>query len=127
MINVTDAYGISHAISFYVPARVQVTAIITINPLLNYTSAIGGEIITAVAAYINGLPSGVPVMTTRLYVPANLAGPYAAPASANDAGTFELTSIVTGVAGGPAPTAADLPILYYQQAVCLPSNITLVV
>jgi uncharacterized phage protein gp47/JayE len=125
-IPVTDIYGISHPISFYEPVQVNVAAVITISPLLNYTVSIGNEIVAAVAAFINGLPSGASVLMSRLYVPANLAGPYAVPASPNDATTFELVSIALGVVGGATPTPADLPILFYQEAVCNAANVTLV-
>jgi uncharacterized phage protein gp47/JayE len=122
---VDDAYGIPHTISFYRPAQQRIQGTITVTPGTNYTTAIGNEIIAAVVAYINGLGSGVPVQVVRLSVPAQLAGPYAAPASPADALTYELVSVQVAI--NPAsPGSSDIPIAFNQIATAQASDFTVV-
>lgn len=129
---VVDAYGISHTIRFSRPVLVPITVAITIKALTGYTSVVGDEIVSAVMSYLNALPiGGVELATgrgvgyTRLFVPAQLSGPYASPASPADSGTYEILTILIARSGSPA--AADVPLAYSEAATCTVSNITLTV
>lgn len=129
---VVDAYGIAHEIQFSRPTQVPVTVAISIKALANYSTAIGAEITAAVMAYLNDLPiggielaSGRGVAYTRLFVPAQLAGPYAAPSSPTNGGAYEILSI--GIARSGSPAAADVALAYSEAAVCTVANITLTV
>lgn len=100
---VTDANGFTHVVYFSVAGtyQINVTVVISINGLTGYSSAIGGEVQSAVAAFISSLATGAKVGCGRVYVPANLMGPYAAPATPNDAATFEVQQLYLFTADQP--------------------------
>jgi uncharacterized phage protein gp47/JayE len=126
-VNVPVAWSATPlAINFIVPAQVAITVNITLNPLNGYTSTIGAEIQAAVAAYINALGIGQNVRLSRLYAPACLVGPYAAPGSPNDLTTFEIASITLAANGGTA-AAADVAIGFSSLATCSTANVNLTV
>lgn len=120
-----DTYGRPATISFSRPTDVTILVVINITPLTGYTSAIGNEIIASVSAYINALLNGSTVMISRLYVPAQLAGPFGQAAALTDSSTYELNSILIAVSPG-SPGSSDLPMTFSQKPVCAPANITLV-
>ncbi|MNL92025.1 hypothetical protein D3C81_17770 [compost metagenome] len=118
-INVTDKYGIVHPISFFRPTSVNIYARVEIKALQGYTSAVGEEIRTTVAAYINEIESGDLVYITRLFLPANLNGNA-------DSATFEITELQIGTSvGSLAP--ANIIIGFNAVATCAPANIEVVV
>ncbi|MEL5614342.1 baseplate J/gp47 family protein [Serratia marcescens] len=118
-ISVTDKYGIVHPISFFRPTSVDIFARVEIKALQGYTSAVGEEIRTAVAAYINEIEIGDPVYLTRLFLPANLNG-------SADSATFDITDLQIGTSPGSlAP--ANVIIGFNAAAACSPDNIVVVV
>ncbi|MEN4050284.1 baseplate J/gp47 family protein [Serratia marcescens] len=118
-IDVTDKYGIVHPISFFRPTSVDIYARVEIKALQGYTSAVGEEIRTAVAAYINEIEIGDPVYLTRLFLPANLNG-------SADSATFDITDLQIGTSPGSlAP--ANVVIGFNAVAACAPANVEVVV
>ncbi|MFI7997895.1 baseplate J/gp47 family protein [Serratia marcescens] len=118
-ISVTDKYGIVHAISFFRPTSVDIFARVEIKALQGYTSAVGEEIRTAVAAYINEIEIGDPVYLTRLFLPANLNG-------SADSATFDITDLQIGTSlDSLAP--ANVVIGFNAVAACAPANVEVVV
>lgn len=118
-ISVTDKYGIVHPISFFRPTSVDIYARVEIKALQGYTSAVGEEIRTAVAAYINEIEIGDPVYLTRLFLPANLNG-------SADSATFDITDLQIGTSPGSlAP--ANVVIGFNAVAACAPANVEVVV
>ncbi|MEN4216250.1 baseplate J/gp47 family protein [Serratia marcescens] len=118
-ISVTDKYGIVHPISFFRPTSVDIFARVEIKALQGYTSAVGEEIRTAVAAYINEIEIGDPVYLTRLFLPANLNG-------SADSATFDITDLQIGTSPDSlAP--ANVVIGFNAVAACAPANVEVVV
>jgi hypothetical protein len=92
---------------------------ISLKALTGYTSTIGAEITAAVAAYISALGIGQKVLLTRLYVPAQLAGPIGSTfaASAGEGNTYEITAITIAISPG-SPGTSDVTIAderYHQH------------
>jgi len=115
-VTVTDAFGLQNTVRFHRPVTVPITVDITIKALSGYNTLIGDKIKVAIAAAINALPIGDDVFFTRLYVPAQLAGPYAGDVSAEEAATFEVRSILIARSG--SPSAADVTIAFNEAAYC---------
>jgi uncharacterized phage protein gp47/JayE len=90
---VIDQNGVQHTVGFFRPTAVTITVVINIHNLTGYTSVIGANLAMSVVNYINSLAIGQSVMIGRVYVPANLMGPYAVLSSVTDPTTFELLSI----------------------------------
>ncbi|EMB6251755.1 TPA: baseplate J/gp47 family protein [Serratia marcescens] len=118
-ISVTDKYGIVHPISFFRPTSVDIFARVEIKALQGYTSAVGEEIRTAVAAYINEIEIGDPVYLTRLFLPANLNG-------SADSATFDITDLQIGTSPGSL-ASANVVIGFNAVAACAPANVEVVV
>lgn len=122
--SVIDAYGNSHAVSFYTPTQVPISVVISIKALTGYTDIIGQEIIDSIVAAISALLIGQSVQYTRLYIPALLAGPYGIAANASDSTTYEL--IAVQISRGAAPPAGqDVAIAFNESATCTTTNVTL--
>jgi uncharacterized phage protein gp47/JayE len=118
--------GIPNTIHFSVPVPQTISIALTIHELEGYSSVVGAEIQATLAAYVSATPIGGTIMIARLYVPAQLEGPWATIANTNDPYSYELTSI--GAAVSPvAPGAADVHLLFNQSAVCAVSNVALTV
>ena len=118
--------GRTETVYFSRPTLQTISVAITIKALAGYNNSIGIEIEDAVAAYLSSLTIGVPVLLTRLQVPAQLAGPFgnAVAAFSTDAGTYEVTALAIAIA--PAgPAGADLPIAWNQRATCSRANVVL--
>lgn len=128
---VLDSRGLPNVINFFRPTTVVITVQIVINVVgyTGYTTLIGQEITAAVAAYINGLNDGGEngfLRLTRLYIPAQLLGPYAAPASPGDAATYDIVYILVSRDGLP-PGSNDVQLAFNETVTCNPStNITLI-
>ena len=119
-IVVTDPVtGVPETINFYRPTPEPIAVAISLHALSGYTTAIAAEIQAAVAAYINALAIGQPVMISRLYVPAQLAG-------AADSLTFEIVSIAAAIKPG-TPGTTDIAIAFNQTATCQASDVTITV
>jgi hypothetical protein len=105
---VLDPFGVPKTVDFSRPTVVDMWVEIRIHPLASYTSAIGEALQQAVVDYGNGLDIGADVITTRLYLPANLFG-------AVDSATYEVTSIRIKKTGGVYGTA-DVVIAFDELA-----------
>jgi uncharacterized phage protein gp47/JayE len=122
--NYVDVFGIARAVGYFVPTQNTISVSISLKALSGYTTVIGSEIKAAVSAYINSLGIGGDVYISKLYVPANLSGPFAVPTSNLDATTFDITSILAAISPA-SPSAADVVIAFNAVAVCTPANITI--
>jgi uncharacterized phage protein gp47/JayE len=121
-------YGFVYPISYSVPTQKRVLVAISLTALTGYTSLVGVEIQTAVAAYVNSLGIGQNVRLSRLYAPALLQGPFAAPANPTDAETYEIPNGGITISFYPAsPSTSDLTILFNQIATLVAADITLTV
>lgn len=128
---VLDNYGIPRRINFFRPTVIPLSATIsiTIVGFTGYTSSIGQELVAAVVAYINALPIGGIggfVRRIQMFVPAQLAGPYAKPVSLTDASTYQVLDILIGFRGGAVGTA-DLPLAFNEAASLNAADVTLAV
>lgn len=115
----TDSAGVTNTIRFYRPSVSNVKVGISLHALAGYTTPIASEIKAAVAAYINSLPIGSPVMISRLYVPAQLNG-------GADALTFEITAVQVALVGGTLGST-DITVGFNGLAQCDPANVTITV
>lgn len=128
---VLDSRGLPNVINFFRPTTVVITVQIVINVVgyTGYTTLIGTEICQAVAAYINSLNDGGEngfLRLTRLYIPAQLLGPYATPASPNDAATYDVVYILAARSGSP-PSSNDVQLAFNETVTCDPlANVTLI-
>ncbi|EPT4022329.1 baseplate J/gp47 family protein [Enterobacter roggenkampii] len=120
-VQVQDKYGNPHNISFSRPVDIPIHVAITIKVFTGYTSQIGEEIKTQVAAYINSLKIGDSVLLSRIYSPANLGV-----VSGGNARYYDIIELLIGKsAGGEA--AANITIAYDEAASCSTANIDIVV
>jgi uncharacterized phage protein gp47/JayE len=120
-IQVLDKYGNPHDINFSRPVDVPVYVAITLQAFTGYTSQVGEDIKTAVAAYINSLAFGASVLISRLYSPANIGV-----VSGGSSQYYDILELTIGTsAGGVA--AANVIIAYDHAASCSTDNIVLTV
>lgn len=118
---VTDTYVNPYTIRFSRPIDVPVYVSITLQALTGYTSDIGDEIKTAVAAYINDLAIGNSILLSRVYSPANLGV-----VSGGNAKYYDILELMIGTsAAGVA--AANMIIAYDESASCSVDNIEITV
>lgn len=115
---ILDPVGIPQIIRYFVPIPKAIDVTVTLRPINDYTTVIGGEVQDAVAAYINALGIGQDVMLSRLYLPAQLNG-------APDSWTYEVVEIKMAIHPG-AQTSADLAIAFNEIATCLSTDVTIV-
>lgn len=66
-VTVTNVYGLSQPVRFYVSASLRIGVALTITAGPGYTSALGAAIIAALVAYVNAVGIGQPVRISRLY------------------------------------------------------------
>jgi uncharacterized phage protein gp47/JayE len=123
---VLDSRGLPNVISFFRPTTVIISVQVVLNTsgYTGYTTQIGVEIQTAIAAYINSLNDGGEngfLRATRLYIPAQLLGPYAAPASPGDASTYDVNYILLARDSNPL-TSGDIPLQFYETVSCNPAS-----
>lgn len=115
-IALVDAYGVSSNVSFFAAQKPVITVAININQLVAFTSDVTASIQASVAAWINARGIGNSIQWNRLYAAAYLNG------AANSA-TFEIMSLAVARDGG-TPVSVDLPIAFYEEAVCSAANVT---
>lgn len=96
-VSVFDSQGLPVSIHFGVPLTAEIQATVTGAALAGYSSNYAPLIQQAVAAAINALPIGSPIVANTLFVPAYLIG---TPAY----GTFTITSITIGINSGMQST-----------------------
>jgi uncharacterized phage protein gp47/JayE len=120
-ITVADKYGNPHVIGFNRPVPVPVFIAISIQAFTGYTSQIGVDMQTAIAAYINALMIGDDVLLSRIYSPANLGV-----VSGGESRFYDITSLQIGKSTGTV-AAANIAIGYSESATCDVSNIHITV
>lgn len=120
-VQVPDKYGNPHNISFSRPVDIPIHVAITIKVFTGYTSQIGEEIKTQVAAYINSLKIGDSVLLSRIYSPANLGV-----VSGGDSRYYDIIELLIGKSAG-SEAAANVTIAYDEAASCSTANIDVVV
>jgi uncharacterized phage protein gp47/JayE len=116
-VSVVDPIGIPYTIRYFIPADVVIKVAVTIRTLAGYTAAVGEEIKTSLAAYINALGIGKRIDLGRLYLPAQFFG-------SADSSTFEVNTLAIAVDPG-VPAAADIEIPFNSRATCDTADITL--
>jgi len=120
-ITVADKYGNPHVIGFNRPVPVPVYIAISLQAFTGYTTQIGEDIKTAIAAYINALTIGDDVLLSRVYSPANLGV-----VSGGESRYYDITSLQIGKSAG-AVAAANITIGYSESATCDVNNINITV
>lgn len=116
-VQTPDPNGVPKNVNFSRPDVQALEVEIELHPLTGYASTVGDQVTAAVAAYINASAIGADVITTRLYLPANLYG-------ATDSATFEIMSIQIAKLGDPLGTA-DIAIAFDELAQIDPADVTL--
>ena len=91
---VADNLGVTSTIRFYLPLAQTILVAIQFYTLTGYNTAIGANMQTAVAAYINSLPAGQSITNSELWGAALSATTGSAP-------TFSIKTITAGVSGNP--------------------------
>lgn len=118
---VNDAWGNPHPTSFSRPTNIPIFVALTIRVFAGYTSQVGDQIKTAVAAYINALDIGDDVLLSRVYSPANLGV-----VSGGNSRYYDINSLAIGKTAGSV-AAANIDIGYDQAASCTTANIVIAV
>lgn len=117
-LEVSDEYGTPFTCRWFVPTLVPVRVQVTLQAQSGYTSAVGDNIRSAVAAYVESLADGKSVEVARLYPPALLYG-------ASDNQTYSITSIEIAEGAGPLGVTT-IPILFAEEASCSVDDVTVV-
>ena len=120
-IIVADKYGNPHVIGFNRPVPVPVYIAISLQAFTGYTTQIGEDIKTAIAAYINALTIGDDVLLSRVYSPANLGV-----VSGGESRYYDITNLQIGKSAGVV-AAANIIIGYSESATCDVNNISITV
>jgi hypothetical protein len=121
---VNDIYGLPHNIGFFVPTTVQIGVAITLTAKAGYSTIVGAGISQTVADYINGLGSGVSVVYSKLWLPANLCDSTTGlPSGATN--TYDITAMT--IASPPTGTygTANIAISIFQIAQCTAANVVI--
>lgn len=121
VIVVPDKYGNPHNVGFNRPVPVPVYIAISLQAFTGYTTQIGADIKTAIAAYINALTIGDDVLLSRVYSPANLGV-----VSGGESRYYDIISLQIGKSAGTV-AAANITIGYSESATCDVSNINITV
>ncbi|KVF49506.1 baseplate J/gp47 family protein [Burkholderia cenocepacia] len=115
---VTSAKGIPVTINFFRPTDASIDAVVTITVLPGYTSSIGEAMQQAISDYINAVAIGGGAAQCVEWDSCITAAKSVAGAS-----TFKIKSLaLIGPRGTGAP---DVPLLFNEQAVCVPSQVTI--
>lgn len=118
-VEVFDSKGVPNTINFFRPIEVQTKVEITIKPLSGYSTAFNSQIISQVAALINGLGIGKSVLISKLYVPANLPG-------TEEGSTFDIEDLKIAKLADPYDNV-NIPIAFNEAASINPNEILIVV
>jgi uncharacterized phage protein gp47/JayE len=120
-ITIADVYGNLHVIEFSRPVDVPIYVAITITAFIGYTTAIGNQIKTAIADYINSLSIGADVLLSRVYSPANLGVVSGGNSQYYDIIDLQIGKVSTALA------AANINIAWNESPTCDVNNIILTV
>ncbi|MGX9277383.1 baseplate J/gp47 family protein [Pantoea ananatis] len=118
---VPDFWGNPHTIYFSRPSPVPVFVAITLKVFTGYTTQVGNDIKTAIAAYINSLSIGDDVLLSRVYSPANLGV-----MSGGESRYYDINSLQIGRTAGGV-TAANIITAYNEAVTCSVNNIVITV
>ncbi|MDN4128305.1 baseplate J/gp47 family protein [Pantoea ananatis] len=118
---VPDFWGNPHTIYFSRPSPVPVFVAITLKVFTGYTTQVGNDIKTAIAAYINSLSIGDDVLLSRVYSPANLGV-----MSGGESRYYDINSLLIGRTAGGV-TAANIITAYNEAVTCSVDNIAITV
>lgn len=118
---VPDFWGNPHTIYFSRPSPVPVFVAITLKVFTGYTTQVGNDIKTAIAAYINSLSIGDDVLLSRVYSPANLGV-----MSGGESRYYDINSLQIGRTAGGV-TAANIITAYNEAVTCSVDNISITV
>ncbi|WP_029570451.1 baseplate J/gp47 family protein [Pantoea ananatis] len=118
---VPDYWGNPHTIYFSRPSPVPVYVAITLKVFTGYTTQVGNDIKTAVAAYINALSIGDDVLLSRVYSPANLGVMSGGESRYYDINSLQIGRSAAGVA------AANIVTAYNEAVTCSVDNIAITV
>lgn len=116
-----DFWGNPHTIYFSVPSPVPVFVAITLKVFTGYTTQVGNDIKTAIAAYINSLSIGDDVLLSRVYSPANTGV-----MSGGESRYYDINSLLIGRTAGGV-TAANIITAYNEAVTCSVDNIAITV
>jgi len=120
-ISVSDTYGNPHIINFSRSSNVPVYVSITIKAFAGYTTQVGEDMKTAIAAYINSLTIGDDVLLSRIYSPANLGV-----VSGGASRFYDITNLQIGKTAGSV-AASNIFVAFNESASCSTANITITV
>lgn len=114
-----DAYGNPNLINFFRPIDVPITVVVTLTPLLGYTTDIGALVVNAVINSLVTLPIGTDVIRTRIMAAAYNTGGAAV-------NTYNISNIVLS-RGGATPGILDLAIAFNEAAIADTTTVSLVI
>jgi uncharacterized phage protein gp47/JayE len=114
---VLDANGLPVTVAFFVQSQVSISWSVTLTPGAAYTAAVGASIQAAIATWTSALAGGQSIQWNRAFAAAYLNG-------AASGGTYEITGLEVCRTGGTL-AAADVPLNFWEQATCLPSNVAI--
>jgi uncharacterized phage protein gp47/JayE len=69
-----DKFGLPNVINFFRPTLATIGVEISLKPLAGYVSSVEEEIKKEIVAFLNSLPIGADIYTTKLYSPAQFCG-----------------------------------------------------
>lgn len=127
-VEVKDLYGLAHDIGFFIPVDTAVGVKIQLKALTGYTTLIGNAIAQAVANYINALGIGEDVMTSKLWLPANLCDALTG-LPTGVAGSFDIQQITIGTppdSQGAGYSTANIDISFFGIATCQVTDVVIV-
>lgn len=120
-VSVQDSWGNPHIIRFSRPATVQVFISIVLKVFPGYTSQVGNDIKTAIAAYVNSLDIGDDLLLSRVYSPANLGV-----VSGGESRYYDINSLQIGRSAA-AVAPANIVTAFNEAVTCTVNNITVTV
>ncbi|WP_405423769.1 baseplate J/gp47 family protein [Pantoea stewartii] len=120
-VSVQDSWGNPHTISFSRPAPVPVFVAIVLKVFTGYTTQVGNDIKTAIAAYINSLNIGDDLLLSRVYSPANLGV-----ASGGESRYYDINSLQVGRSAATV-SPANIVTAFNEAVSCSVDNITVTV
>jgi len=127
--SVQDVYGLAHDIGYFYPAPVTVGVHISLHAKPGYSTAVANAIRQSVADYINGLGSGIDVVYSKLFLPANLCDATGVPSGTTN--TYDIFAMTLGTPPDNLAytgyAAANVLISLLQIATCEPSDVIITV
>jgi hypothetical protein len=124
-----DVYGMAHDIGYFYPAPVPVGVHISLHAKPGYSTTIANAIRKSVADYINGLGSGIDVVYSKLFLPANLCDATGVPSGTTN--TYDIFAMTLGTPPNNLAftgyAAANVLISLLKIASCDPADVIITV